>query len=86
MTCAFAHRALGAADPSRVQIVMPAGQVNWLSQGVGQRPGPKELSFDRMVVQPEATGPFASQFEKVFSVDLDDAKTFVTTQMPKVLQ
>ncbi len=83
MTCAFAKRVVAPSEPSQVQIFLPAGQVHWLSQSLGQRPGPKQLSFERAVVAPAGDWTFASQFEKVFSVELEDTKTFVTTQVPR---
>lgn len=85
MTCAFANRRVNANEPSHVQIFMPTGQTHWLTQGVGQRPGPKQLSFERAVISPAGDWAFASQFDKVFYVDIDDMKTFVTTQTPKGL-
>ena len=85
MTCAFAKRVVSATEPNHVQILLAPGQVHWLTQSLGQRPGPRQLSFERAVVSPAGDWAFASQFEKVFTVDLDDAKTFVTTQMPKAL-
>lgn len=85
MTCAFAKRAVSASEPSQVQVFLASGQVQWLTQSLGQRPGPKQLSFERAVLAPAGDWAFASQFEKVFAVELDDPKTFVTTQMPKAL-
>lgn len=85
MTCAFAKRTVAANEPAKVQIFMPAGQTHWLTQGIGQRPGPKQLSFERAVITPAGDWSFAFQFDKVFAVELDDMKTFVTTQMPKPL-
>lgn len=83
MTCAFAKRVVARNEPGQVQIFMPSGQIHWLTQGIGQRPGPKQLSFERAVVAPAGDWGFASQFEKVFSVELEDMKTFVTTQLPR---
>lgn len=83
MTCAFAKRVVAPGEPSQLQIFLPAGQTHWLSQHVGQRPGPKQLSFERAIVAPAGDWAFASQFEKVFSVEIEDMKTFVTTQMPR---
>lgn len=85
MTCAFAKRVVSQNEPSQVQIFLPTGQTHWLTQTIGQRPGPKQLSFERAVVAPAGDWAFASQFEKVFVVELDDLKTFVTTQAPKAL-
>lgn len=85
MTCAFAKRVVAPSEPSQVQIFLPAGQVHWLSQSLGQRPGPKQLSFERAVVAPAGDWAFTSQFEKVFAVELEDTKTFVTTTVPKAL-
>jgi hypothetical protein len=85
MTCAFARRTVTAAEPNHVQIFLPSGQTHWLTQGVGQRPGPRQLSFERAIMQPAGDWAFASQFDRVFYVDLDDMKTFVTTQLPKAL-
>jgi hypothetical protein len=83
MTCAFAKRVVAANEPNKVQIFMPSGQTHWLTQGVGQRPGPKQLSFERAVISPAGDWSFAFQFDKVFSVEIEDMKTFVTTQMPR---
>ena len=85
MTCAFARRALAGNEPNKVQIFLPTGQTHWLTQGIGQRPGPKQLSFERAVISPAGDWAFAFQFDKIFTVELDDMKTFVTTQMPKAL-
>jgi hypothetical protein len=85
MTCAFAKRVVSASEPNHVQILLAPGQVHWITQGIGQRPGPRQLSFERAVLTPAGDWAFASQFEKVFVVDLDDTKTFVTTQLPKAL-
>jgi hypothetical protein len=86
MTCAFAKRALSASDPNHAQIFLPTSQQpHWLSQTIGQRPGPKQLSFERAVIAPAGDWAFASQFEKVFTLDLDDAKNFATTQLPKAI-
>lgn len=83
MTCAFANRRVSAMEPSHVQIFMPAGQTHWITEAIGQRPGPRQLSFERAIITPAGDWAFASQFEKVFYVDIDDMKTFVTTQLPK---
>jgi hypothetical protein len=83
MTCAFAKRVVAPSEPAQVQIFLPTGQVHWLSQSIGQRTGPKQLSFERAVVAPAGDWAFASQFEKVFSVELEDTKNFVTTQLPR---
>ena len=85
MTCAFARRVVAANEPSHLQIFLPAGQTHWLSQSLGQRTGPKQLSFDRAVFAPAGDWSFASQFEKVFSVEVEDLKSFVTTQLPKAI-
>jgi hypothetical protein len=85
MTCAFAHRKVSASEPSHVQIFMPMGQTHWLTEAVGQRPGPKQLSFERAIMTPAGDWSFASQFERIFYVDLEDMKTFVTTQLPHPL-
>jgi hypothetical protein len=85
MTCAFAKRVVPASAPNHVQIFLPTGQTHWLTEGIGQRPGPKQLSFERAVIAPAGDWSFASQFDKVFTVDLDDMKNFVTTQLPKAL-
>lgn len=82
MTCAFPNRRITSTEPAHVQIFMPTGQTHWVSESIGQRPGPKQLSFERAVIAPAGDWSFASQFEKVFYIDLDDVKTFVTTQLP----
>lgn len=84
MTCAFAKRIVSSSEPRMVQIYMPAGQIQWLSQGIGQRPEPKTTSQqERLRLAPAGDWAFASQFDKVFYVDLDDAKRFITTQLPR---
>ena len=85
MQCAFAKRALGAQEPSQAQILLPQGQVSWLTQALGQRPGVAQLNFERAVVAPAGDWAFASQFEKVFTVELDNPRNFVTSQLPKAL-
>lgn len=85
MQCAFAKRGLRAGEPSQVRILLPQGQVSWLTQSIGQRPGPAPLSFERAVVAPAGDWAFAGQPEKVFTIELDDTKTFVTSQLPKAL-
>lgn len=85
MQCAFAKRAVRRNEPTQVQILLPQGQPNWLTQTIGQRPGPAQLSFERATITPAGDWSLASQFEKVFSVELDDTRTFVTSQLPKVL-
>ena len=85
MTCAFAKRPLNAGEPNHAQIYLPAGQAHWLSQAIGQRPGPKQLSFERAVIAPVGDWSFASQFDKVFALEIDDMKSFTTTQLPKAL-
>ncbi len=81
MQCAFARRAVKAGEPSQVQILLPSTQVHWLSQTIGQRvQGP---TVDRAALTPAGDWSFASQFERVFSVEIEDMKNFVTTQMPK---
>jgi hypothetical protein len=82
MTCAFARRTLTASEPNHVQMFLPTGQTHWLTEVVGQRPGPRQLSFERAIMQPAGDWSFASQFDRVFYVDIDDMKTFVTTQLP----
>ncbi len=85
MTCAFAKRVVSATEPNHAQIFLPTGQTHWLSQAIGQRPGPKQLSFERAIFAPAGDWAFASQFDKIFYVDLDDMRNFVTTQQPKAL-
>lgn len=85
MTCAFAKRVVSPREPNHAQFYLPAGQPHWLSQSVGQRPGPKQLSMERAVIAPVGDWAFASQFERVFAVELDDMKSFTTTQLPKAL-
>lgn len=83
MQCAFAKRAVRLNEPSQVQILLPQGQTHWLTQSVGQRPGPAALSFERATFAPAGDWAFASQFEKVFTIELDNTRTFVTGQVPK---
>jgi hypothetical protein len=85
MTCAFAKRTVAPHEPNHVQIFLPTGQTHWLGQAIGQRPGPKQLSFERAIMNPAGDWSFASLFNQVFFVDLDDTKNFVTTQLPKAL-
>ena len=84
MQCAFAKRPIGPREPSQVQILLPASEVTWMSQTVGQKPG---YGPERTLMSP---GPgndwaFTYQHEKVFVVELDDAKDFVTAQKPRPL-
>ncbi len=85
MTCAFAKRVVALSEPKSAQFYLPAGQPHWVSQTIGQRPGPKQLSFERTVIAPVGDWSFASQFERVFAVEIDDMKSFTTTQLPKPL-
>jgi hypothetical protein len=85
MQCAFAKRPIRANEPNQAQIIMSPAQPHWLTQTIGQRPGPAQLSFARATIAPAGDWSFASQFEKVFSLELDDASTFVTSQLPKVI-
>lgn len=85
MTCAFAKRVVATNEPALVQIFLPTAQVHWLTQALGQRPGPKQLNFERAVISPAGDWAFASQFERVFSLELDDMKNFITAQQPKPL-
>lgn len=80
MQCAFAKRALKPTEPSQVQIILPAKQVQWISQSLGQ--SPKSVG-SRAMVLPVGDWRFASKFEQVFTLDLDDPKAFVTSQLPK---
>lgn len=86
MQCAFPKRAIQANEPAQAQILLPQAQPHWLTQTIGQRPGPAQLSFERATVAPAGDWAFASQFEKVFALELDDTRTFVTSQLPKVLR
>jgi len=85
MSCAFAKRIVSSSEPSQVQIFLSTAQVHWLSQTLGQRPGPKQLNYERAVIAPAGDWAFTSQFEKVFAIELEDTKTFLTTQVPKAL-
>lgn len=80
MQCAFAHRALRSNEPSQVQILLghQPQQVSWLSQPIGQRAG-----VDRANLTPPGDWTFASLPEQVFAVELEDTKTFVSSQIPR---
>lgn len=82
MTCAYAKRALGKGEPTQVQILVPAGEKAWISQSLGQKPG---FGQERVTLAPGGDWGFAYQYEKVFAIDLDDAKDFVTAQRPRPL-
>jgi hypothetical protein len=82
MTCAYAKRPLGRAEPTQVQILIPVGEKAWISQSLGQKPG---YGQERVTIAPGSDWGFASQYEKVFAIDLDDAKDFVTAQRPRPL-
>jgi hypothetical protein len=86
MQCAFPKRALHANEPSQVQILLSPAKPHWLSQTIGQRPGPAQLSFERAVMAPAGDWGFASQYDKVFSIELDDTRSFVTSHLPKVIR
>lgn len=86
MQCGFAKRAMHSNEPSQVQIILSPAKPHWLSQTIGQRPGPAQLSFERAVMAPAGDWSFASQYEKVFSIELDDTHSFVTSQLPKVIR
>ncbi|MGZ3693101.1 MAG: hypothetical protein ACXWQO_02700 [Bdellovibrionota bacterium] len=85
MQCAFAKRGLRNSEPNQVQILLGQSQPHWLTQTIGQRPGPAQLSFERASIAPAGDWSIASQFEKVFSIELDDTRTFVTGQLPKAI-
>lgn len=82
MQCAFARRALRAGEPSQAQILQPLNQVTWLSQPLGQRPPNRA---EQVTATPTGDWAFASQYEQVFTLELDDGKNFVTAQQPKPL-
>jgi len=82
MTCAYAKRPLSRAEPSQVQILVPVGEKAWISQTLGQKPG---YGQERITLAPGTDWGFASQYEKVFAVELDDAKDFVTARQPRPL-
>ncbi|RZA08710.1 MAG: hypothetical protein EOP11_04005 [Proteobacteria bacterium] len=82
MSCAFAKRPLNRGEPSQVQILIPVGEKAWISQTIGQKPG---YGPERVTLAPGSDLAFTYQYEKVFSVDLDDAKDFVTAQKPRPL-
>ena len=44
------------------------------------------MSFERAVMAPAGDWSFASQYEKVFSIELDDTRSFVTSHLPKVIR
>jgi len=79
MQCAFARRAVRASEPSQVQVLLNPNQVSWISQAIGQRGGAAE----RALVQPGGDWAFAYEPDRIFSVELDNPKTFITNQMPK---
>ncbi len=83
MQCAFARRALREREPSQVQILLAGNQTNWISQAVGQRVG--AITGEYAILTPTGDWTFAYQFERVFSIEIDEMKTFVTTQLPKPL-
>jgi hypothetical protein len=72
--CAFAKRAVRANEPSQVQILLVPGQVHWISQPIGLKAP--------AVLTPPGDWSFLQEPERVFWVNLDDPKNFVTSQMP----
>jgi hypothetical protein len=80
MQCAFARRTVKANEPNQVQILISGNQITWMSQPLGQK-----IGSEKPTLIPTADWSFAYKSEQVFSVELDDLKTFVSTQMPKEL-
>jgi hypothetical protein len=74
MQCAFAKRAIRANEPTQVQILLQPGQVHWISQPIGlKRPA---------TLTPPGDWSFLNEAERVFSLNLDDPKNFITSQLP----
>jgi hypothetical protein len=74
MQCAFAKRAIRANEPTQVQILLQPGQVHWISQPIGvKRPA---------LLTPPGDWSFLNEPERVFSLNLDDPKNFITSQLP----
>jgi hypothetical protein len=80
MQCAFARRTVKANEPNQVQILISGNQITWMSQPLGQR-----IGSEKPTIVPTGDWSFAYKSEQVFSVEIDDLKTFVTAQMPKEL-
>jgi hypothetical protein len=78
MQCAFAKRTVRANEPNQVQILVAGNQITWMSQPLGQKVG-----SEKPTMIPAGDWTFTYQQDQVFFVDLDDTKTFVTSQMPK---
>lgn len=76
--CAFAKRAIKNGEPDRVQILLAPGQVGWISQPIGMRNPPRTL------LTPPGDWAFASEPERIFTLDIDDTKNFVTSDLPVV--
>jgi hypothetical protein len=72
--CAFAKRALRGGEPSQVQILLPPGQVQWISQPIGMK--------NPAVLTPPGDWTFLQEPERVFWLNLDDPKNFITSHMP----
>lgn len=76
MQCAFAKRAIRAGEPAQVQILLPPGQVHWISQSLGAKAP--------AVLTPPGDWSFLQESERVFWLNLDDPKNFVTSQVPNL--
>lgn len=74
MQCAFAKRAVRNNEPGQVQILMQPGQVHWISQPIGMKTS--------ALLTPPGDWSFLQEPERVFWLNLDDPKNFITTQMP----
>jgi hypothetical protein len=85
MQCAFMRRAVRRGEPSQVQILTPGEKMHWITQQVGQKTLQGGLSLERATIAPAGDWAFSYQFEKVFVLDIDDMKNFVTSQLPKPL-
>lgn len=72
--CAFAKRAVRGNEPAQVQILLSPGQVHWISQPIG----PKIPA----VLTPPGDWSFLQEPERVFWLNLDDPKNFITSQLP----
>ena len=82
MQCAFAKRPVSAREPAKVQILVQAGELLWLSQAMGQSSAGGQ---DRTLLTPGPEWNFTYQYDKVFALDLDDAEEFITGQKPRLL-
>jgi len=81
MQCAFARRAIRNNEPTQAQILLAPGKAHWISQGIGQR----GAAAERAVLQPAGDWTFAHQFEQVFTLEIEDRKSFITSHLPRAL-